>query len=279
LAFSSFGRASGPYPDGSWFDPSKANKTKTMVPYQAFIIFKTDKLYEDEITVNGQKLYFDSSFEPQKHVRIYGEVVNVPREMGNWPIPTQRHEGTPPYYDKRETNLVRIKDIEPVVMVGDRIYFHFNTLIGPQNVVFVESLPDNKKMFYYRVRYDDVICAVRDGGIIMVGSYTLIEPDYETWEDILVPTYTMFKDKHGKFIPRPKEQWIQKKVEPGYRHLKGFVRHVGEPFKMDKREVNVGDHIVYKKNFNWEMEIEGKRYFAIRQRHIEGRFVNEPPIA
>ena len=51
----------------------------------------------------------------------------------------------------------------------------------------------------------------------MIGGYTLIEPDMETWDDILLPIYRISNgvplvDKNGNKIKNPKEKWIQRKV-------------------------------------------------------------------
>ncbi len=130
-------------------------------------------------------------------------------------------------------------------------------------------------MYWFKCRMDNIICAVRDEKIIMIGGYTLIEPDVELWEDILIPTYTGLTDKEGNPIKRPKEFWIQTKLMPEAKYLKGFVRHIGSPLNGDVRECNPGDHIIYKKNADWTNLIEGVEYFVVRQRHIEGRLITE----
>lgn len=240
-------------------------------PYQNHIIFKTPTLFNDKVKINGRQIILDPSFNPELHVRTYGEVVHVPSRMGNQPMPLQESIGTPSYHEYAPVKFKLLSDIEPVVNVSDRIYVHFNT-ITQRNIVKEEGEGDDK-MYFIAVRYDNVICAVRDGRILMVGSYALVEPDMESYDEILIPTFYDIKDKEGNPMPKPKEFWIQKKVAPEAKFLKGFVRHIDKPLKGDVRECNPGDHIIYKRNADWKMTIEGAEYFAIRQRHIEGRLV------
>lgn len=262
--------------------------------FQNYIVFKTDKMFEDKVKLggkDGRELIFDPMFQPWLHVRTFGEVVDIPIHLGPQPMPMQEYVGTPEYFGYAPTKFKKLSDIEPEVEIGDKIYFHFNT-VALKNMMLEEGEHPNKT-YYFKVRYDQVICAVResmtigvipdtfkaDGGrtvktthkrIIPIGSYTLVEPDYETWDDILIPTYTDLVDEQGKKIPKPKDKWIQTKVMPKYHELKGYVRHVGTPLKGDECQVNEGDHIIYRKNADWTVKIEGKDYFVIRQRHILG---------
>lgn len=237
-----------------------------------YIIFKTDVLFNEKTKftgVGGKQITFRPDFNPTMHVRIYGEVVSVPKELSKIPI-SQEHRGIPSYHEYSPFNYKYVSDIVKEVEVGDRIYFHFNTIMNMNNVLD-EKEEDGKKVYYIKVRYDQVICAVRGDKVIMIGGYTLIDPDYETWEDILVTTYSKLKDRFGKPIPLPKDKWIQKKVEPGYKYLRGFVRNVGTPLKGDKCEIELSQCVYYRKNADWLVEVEGKKHFVIRQHHIIGR--------
>lgn len=243
-----------------------------MQAYRNYIIFKTDTLFNEKTSfkgVGGREIVMRPDFNPQMHARIYGEVISVPPILSKMMI-MQIHRGLPSYHEYSPYYYRYISDIAPEIQVGDRIYFHFNTIMNMNNLMREEGEGDNR-IWYFRVRYDQVICAVRDGKIIMIGGYALIDPDYETWKEILVPTYTNLKDRFGKPIPKPESQWIQKKVEPGYKYLRGYVRHVGTPMKGDKLEIQPGQCIYYRKNADWLVPVEGSKYFAIRQANIIGR--------
>lgn len=240
--------------------------------FQNFIIFKTTELFNDKVSykgIGGVELYIDPSFDPAKHVRIYGEVVSVPVRMSPTIPISQESRGLPSYHGVAPYHYKYLSDIEQEVQVGDRIYFHFNT-IKQKNFVQVDGKhPD--RTWYIKVRMDQVFCVVRDGKIIPIGGHTLIEPDWESWEDIQIPTYSELKDKDGNPLLKPKDQWIVTKSAPGYRYLKGFVRHVGSALKGDKCEVREGQRIWYHRNSDFLVKIEGKDFFVIKQRHIIAR--------
>jgi co-chaperonin GroES (HSP10) len=241
---------------------------------QNFVVFKTYRLSNDDSKfkgVGGQSIMLDTTWDPKKHVNCSGEVVSVPRHLSQIPI-SQKHRGLPAYDSMSPYTYRYVSDIPMEIKVGDTIYFHFNTIV-PNNKVKIDTV-DGKKVYYFKVRVDQIICAVRDGKIIPVSSYTLIEPDKESWDDILKPVYSNIKGPDGKYLLKPKEQWIQTKIMPDKRYLLGFVRHVGSPMKGDTCDLVTGDKILYRRYADWTNKIEGQEYFAILQRHIIGRFVD-----
>jgi co-chaperonin GroES (HSP10) len=245
--------------------------------YSAFLnfaVFRTDRLSNDDTKFkgnNGLNLVVDTSWDPKKHVCTSGEVVSIPKHLSNVLI-SQKHKGLPAYDSYSPYSYRYLSDITLEIQPGDRIYFHFNT-IRPQNLIKKEKEGD-KTWYYFKVRIDQIICAVRGGVVIPTSTYTLVEPDMETWEDIFVPTYSNIKGPDGKFILKPKDQWLQKKVMPEKKYLLGFVRHVGTPYKGETCDVSVGDRIVYRRSADWTNAIEGKDYFAILQRHIIAKYVD-----
>lgn len=245
-----------------------------MKPLNNYIIFKTDTLFNAEAGfkgINGQEIVLSPQFDPAKHVRTYGEVVSVPLHLTKRPI-TQEHRGSPPYHEESPFEYRHLSDVEKEVQIGDRIYFHFNT-ITMKNCVKIEGVHPNRT-WYYKVSYEQVSCAVRDGKIIPISSYVLCDPDMESWDDILRPTYSSMKDENGKPLLLPKDKWIQTKVKPGHKFLTAFVRYVGTPFKGDTCEIEVDQKVWYRRNADWINKIEGRDYFVIRQRHITGKEVD-----
>lgn len=244
-----------------------------MKAFHDFLIFKTNELFNDKVKfkgIGGKDLRIDPSFEPAVHARIYGEVVSLPIRLSTGIPISQQHRGHPGYHEESPFEYKYLADIAQEVQVGDRIYFHFNT-IKQKNFVQVDGVHPNRT-WYVKVRYDQVICAVREGQIIPIGSHVLVDPDFESWEDITIPTYSSLKDAQGKPILKPKDQWIVTKSQPTYRYLLGFVRHVGTPLRGMPLEIKPGQKIVYHKNADWKVNIEDRDYFVIKQRHILGRF-------
>jgi len=245
-----------------------------MNSYQNYLVFKTDKLFLDKASfkgVNGTDVVIQPDFDPQKHVVNFGEVVSIPLHLTHRPI-TQEHRGSPAYHEESPFVYRFLHDIEQEVQVGMKIYYHFNTICN-KNLVRVDGKHPNR-VFYYKVSYDQVICAVRNGVIIPIASFILADPDFESWDDILVKTYSHLKDEQGNPIELPKDKWIQRKVKPEYKFLTAYVRHTGKPFKGDTCEIAVGDKIYYRRNADWINKIEDREYFVIRQRHITGKEVD-----
>jgi hypothetical protein len=115
--------------------------------------------------------------------------------------------------------------------------------------------------------------------IIMIGSYVLIEPDFETWEDISIPIPETLNGKKllnpdGSVRMKPKDQWLVTKTAPGEKYLRGWVRHVGSPLKGDSAVAEQGEYVYFQRFADTKIKIEGKDYFRVKQRHIIGRDLN-----
>jgi hypothetical protein len=110
--------------------------------------------------------------------------------------------------------------------------------------------------------------------ITMIGSYVLIEPDKETWEDISIPTAVVVNGKilmelDGKTPKmRPKEEWIVVKSMPTEKYLMGWVRFTGSPLKGDRAFLKPGMYVHFQRHADTKMMFEGKEYFRMRQRHV-----------
>jgi len=172
--------------------------------------------------VNGQEIVLDATFQKERRARIDGEVIQIPFYMGNAPI-VQVPIGFPGYGLIRDLGDEEVdesipelysptggiydyklmSDIEPEVQIGDKIYFKWRVTFNHKNLL-AQSM-EGTPTWIFKVPYDHIYCAVRDGKIIMVGSHVLIDPVMETWDSILRPTYYDIKDKDGNFIPRPKK--------------------------------------------------------------------------
>jgi co-chaperonin GroES (HSP10) len=195
-----------------------------MQPIRNYIHIKVDKQYNDEILLdNGGKLFIDPTWNPQEHVSICGEVVATPIA------------GVSIY-------SLECKGIVPEVQIGDRVYFNFNTLLTESN-----RLKDD----IWMVAYDQVFCAERNGELIAIGGWILVEPFIETLDE-----------KNGSlFIPEmaQKKEW----------QTKGILKHIGTP-KTDQPQlpVKAGDIIYFDKWCCFKNKIAGKEYFCMEQADI-----------
>jgi hypothetical protein len=264
-----------------------------------YVLFAVRDYFKDKATFNNGELQLDPSFEPTQHVMISGQVVQIPVRLSSKPIMVvKEHTGFPAYgpaqgfpndyvennlhsiYSTPRPHIHRMHDIVAEVLPGDTIYFHYNTLMRKDNFVADNLIDaDGNEFDLWKVRYDQIICAVRPRAkkkqgkqFVMIGGWCLVEPDMETWDDILRPTYyqDITDPVTGKPMVRPKNEWLQIKKAPEQEYLRGYLKHVGTPLKGKETQLKSGDYIVYTPDADFEVEIEGRTYFAIRQNHIEG---------
>jgi hypothetical protein len=271
--------------------------------------------------VDGKSLLIDVTFNPEQHVRNYGEVVSVPDDLFEYPIATN-HIGLPSYHDYPTYSWKTVADIPLEVCEGDKVYFHPNCLLPDvadqrYNKMYMFSKNEDGKMYhYFKVKYELIFAAVRfepintltapwswkkeadlkphirtngqkryyytdehghdqiyEKKVVMVGSYVMVEPDLETWDDISIPTPETINgkillDKNGQTIYKPKEQWLVTKAMPQDHYLRGWVRYVGTPLQGDKPFLKPGNYVFFQRFADTKMVFEGFTFFRMRQRHI-----------
>lgn len=234
---------------------------------------------------NGKEIIASIEWNPMRFALNYAEVYQLPVSMGVQPI-SQVSVGAPGYGPVKaeqfqiemetspSTDLYAIggvykykttADIEPDVQIGDRIYFKPRTLNNPANFIKKDK---ELGILIYKVPYENIFCAIRYGEVIPIGTWTLVEPIFEDFDSILTPTYYQHLDSHGNKVPRPKSQWLQKKVAPEHDNWRGIVKHVGKPYKGDHCDIQNGDLVVFKPKAAHFETIEGEKMIVMRQEYI-----------
>jgi len=150
------------------------------------------------------------------------------------------------------------QDFEQEVKDGDKIYFHFNTISETNAVTYLEDK-------IYKLAYTNAICVVRDGVIIPVAGHVLIDP---LWEEGVEDLGNGHKGKISS-------SGIITELNDKPQYLKGLVVAVCSPMKGENIDFNVGDTIIYAPHADWEVEIEGKKYYVMRYWDIEAMIKNE----
>lgn len=199
-------------------------KTKVSVrPITNHVIVQIDDRFNDSVDIGiGKKLYIDTSFAPAEHVRIYGDVVSTPIR------------GNSKY-------SVENRYIVPEVLSGDKIYFHYNTLLSQAN-----RLDDN----LWFVPYHSIFCVVRNGKIKMIGGWTLVKPIIERTEKI-----------NNIIIP---DAYQQKKATNF-----GILKHIGTPqTNQNVLPVEPGDYVYFSELDCFENNIEGTTYYCMQQEDL-----------
>lgn len=178
-------------------------------------IFVTiEKKWNDEIKVGDLTLYQDTSFRPEWNVNSVGTVISTPGRV------------IKDYYED---------DFVTNVLPGDKLYFNFNVTLDLENLI------EHEGEEYWAVDYYNAIAVVRDGKIIPVGSYILIEPQVEeiTSSILIIPESI-------------------KKVETN----RGIV------FSSNMSETPAGSLVEYDPVGKFENEIEGKKLYCMYNSNI-----------
>jgi len=131
---------------------------------------------------------------------------------------------------------------------GEKVYFHHFVM----DERFQQKINDVENDKTYKAHVDQVYCVVRDGKIVMLQDFIFVEPVLEPEEN--------YKTKSGLLL----------KPEPEKLEREGIVRHVNE-FSEDC-EVRVGDRVFFEKGCNYEMEVEGKKYYRMRNENVLLRY-------
>lgn len=107
----------------------------------------------------------------------------------------------------------------------------------------------------------------------MIGSWVFIEPDMESWDDILIPVPETIGgrpllDENGQVKLKPKDQWLATKVQPTEKYLRGWIKYVGSPLHGDEATFSEGMYVFFRPKADTKTDFEGKPYFRMYQRNI-----------
>lgn len=115
-----------------------------------YVLISTPQKFNNQIEIaGGTVLWLDTSYKPEHHVSISGNVEAVPGLL------------SPSHYAHGNSTM----DLE----VGDKIYFNYLT-IHPDNLMVYEGKE------YYGVGYWDIFCYIRNGEMRMTNSWVFVEP-------------------------------------------------------------------------------------------------------
>lgn len=231
--------------------------------------------------LDGKELVVgDTRLEKERRARTNATVIQVPISLGRKPIGSTK-TGLPAYgpsrlpeadvsvhdaiYARPQNKITWMSDIAPEVKVGDKIFFPWTQTLDSRNVI--AKARDGKSVIV-RISYDTVYAVIRERKIIPIGGHILIDPVFETWDHILKPTFYNFNGPDGKPAPRPKSEWIAVKTAPKHIDREGVVKHIGTPLKGQRCALKPGTRVLYKPKLQNMVDIEGEKYFIMRQDQI-----------
>jgi hypothetical protein len=234
-----------------------------------YIILELDRIF-DVKEVSGllslNESYVDGEQRDRNiYKRIYGTVISIPRGytdtkiepidpgvpnpkiyVGHDLIQSRVNEG----YDwKAETHYYptavesyEFKTVADVgqyidVRVGDKVYVHPNSL-DEENALWKK---DDK--YYFRVRVDEILCAVRDGELVAQGQRVLLKPHMENQSEIM-------------------QRGLQIKPNVEAKPLQGFVLCARPEF------CAVGVLVFFVSDADWLITIEGTEVYCLKEEEI-----------
>lgn len=155
-----------------------------------FVLIEVEDTHERKAGLNGSKIDIDVSFDPMRHARNCGKVIQLPSNLGGKPV-TQEPIGYPAYGairgDREEADVHPaiytiggvfsyrlMQDIAQEVRIGDKIWFKPRVLNNPINKIDEIKDSKGKKKYIFKVEYDQIICAIRDYDISKFDGANLI---------------------------------------------------------------------------------------------------------
>ena len=240
---------------------------------------------------NQVKLVLNPNWHPTQHVNICAEVVAAPdrvyaRDSVRYEKPVgspkpqsyRGHEAISAYVAKlppkaKVKTIPRyncgsytpeyqtLKDTVPLIKKGDKVYFHYNSLLQEDNFMYREENGD----LVYRIHYMSVFCFVRDSKITMLSGYVLLSSVSELTEKIEVDGHQVSGKKHGNLVLIEKPEDVKGNTKAKY--LTGILEHIGMPVADDEnaRIIVPGTKVLFKPNSQFKNTIEGKEYLLMNQ--------------
>lgn len=182
------------------------------------VLIKFDPPHES-ITVAGQELQIDTSFNPLQHTSSTGTVLSVPERL---------------IFDRKDSAKTMEYDVPMELQVGDNVILNY--------LSYAEAIKNEPIDGGHPVRYDEILVALRGEQVIPVNGLLLVEPlNIADTEEV---------KEMSKFLVTPEYVKTQKS------ETRGYVRYVGSPvrgYQMDYREeiyeseddVKVGDFVQF----------------------------------
>ncbi len=202
------------------------------------VYVKVRQKRETQVIYKSLTLDIDPDFKPWENSVTSGEVVSVPL--------------------KKHSHHYFHANVEHTVKVGDKIYFHYNTLLQEFNEVDIPGT--GYKETYYRVPYDLIFARIVKGEPEVIGDRCLVESMIDTDGDIMkLEDGTMARVSNGII-------W-----KTGIKHstLRGVLRYIGKPLKgQPQLNCKPGDVVIFQKDADMLAKIEGKEYFCMIQEDI-----------
>lgn len=134
---------------------------------------------------------------------------------------------------------------------GDTVYCHH----------FLTNDDNRVEGDLYRIRKDDIYCKVEGDKLTMIGEWNFCEPIIEDGD------YEVFTDKESRQKMSRSASGVIMNVNVQHDSKRARVVVLSDAAK--DLGIEDKDIVMYRKDCDYEMEVEGKTYFRIRTKDIE----------
>lgn len=229
-----------------------------MEPKRTFANFLMIKLDPENTSIklrNGIELYVDDTYEPERNITVTGTIYGLPSKLT--------------YTGQANIGMPWLTDME--VRMGDQVIVYYLAVVNalkPETRRYVLEGEDR----YVFILYQNIFCVVREGKIIPINGYCLIEP----CANPMIEAQKKRMEKIGLELVKLNETT---KDQVNY----GIVRYMGAPNleyvdegQSDEGvDIAVGDTVVIKKTtdiplqYNLHQKVhEGKKLWRVQRRNI-----------
>ncbi len=236
-----------------------------MNPKQTFgnhILIKLDPENNFFKLKDGTSLYLDTSFEPEKHATVTGEVFGIPSNL--------YYSGIPNIGMPWKTSME--------IKIGDSVVIHYLAVLNAFRKEMYKAIIEGDDKYVF-ISYQSIFAIVREGNIIPINGYCLIEPvEDPEW------LRTKMRIIKSGLIPLEKDNKTNTHV------VYGKVRYCGKPNEdyVDHHtdqgvDISPGDIVIMKRISDLPLEYDmhakidgGKKYWRTQRRNILS--VYEEPV-
>ena len=203
---------------------------------------------------NGVEIYIDTTFDPEKHATVTGEIYGLPQKLK---------------YTGKANNGMPWK-VPVQLKIGDRVVVYYLAIVNAFRPESYKAIIEKDDKYVF-TGYQNIYALIRDGQIIPINGYCLIEPCEN-------PDWIRKQERMKKIGLEAVRLTDKNNTDVVY----GIARYVGDPVEEyaggrsdDGIDVKPGDTVVMRRISDIPVEFDlhakldgGKKYWRVQRRNI-----------
>ena len=219
------------------------------------ILIKLDKLNDSIRLKDGLLLYIDTTFDPEKHATVTGEVIALPSRL--------QYTGKPNKGMPWKNNLE--------VKIGDRVVMYYLSVTNCFRPETYKAIIEGEDRYVF-IQYQNILAFVRDDQIVPTNGYCLVEP-------VENPEWVRVKERMEKVGLQAVRLSEKSNTDVVYARVK-YCGRPNDEYVDDKHcdqgvDVSPGDIVVMRRISDIPLEYDlhakidgGKKYWRVQRRNI-----------